>query len=253
MLIMNISSNALEKIGLTAGESKTYLSLVKLGTCAVGKLYKESGLSRSKTYEVLERLIEKGLASNIVEDGVKKYKATNPQLIPEFLERQKAKIEEQKEVFDALLPTLMAQAQENSEEQSVVVFSGWEGIGNIFKSLIKDAQNGDKWYALGMPKVHSNKRDILFSKWRLQTDKIGIDQYLIANENIRGSAELSPESKFSHIKYLNQETPTTIDLFKDNTLIGVWSDKPIVIHITSKEVSGSFKKFFDELWLQSKP
>ncbi len=249
---MRINTEPLEKIGLTKGESKVYLALLKKGMISAGPLTKESKISRSKVYEITDRLVEKGLASFISENGIKKFKAIDPKLIPDYLEKQKDLIELQKVDFNKILPTLMMQIKYNEKEQSVEVFEGWKGMKNIFNNLIKDAKKGDKWYAFGMPKTMSKERLIFFSKWRKQTDKIGIHQYLIANEEIRNSEELAPKSRYSNIRYLNQETPTTVDIFKKFTILIIWSEKPILILVKSQQVSESFMKFFDNIWKQAR-
>ncbi|RMD45562.1 TrmB family transcriptional regulator, partial [Candidatus Pacearchaeota archaeon] len=51
----------LKEIGLTNGETKVYLSLIKIGESTVGPIAKKSGVSLSKIYEILNNLIKKGL------------------------------------------------------------------------------------------------------------------------------------------------------------------------------------------------
>lgn len=246
-----MDTDALEKIGLTKGESKVYMALLKTGASSAGPLVKESGVSRSKIYEITERLIAKGLVSSVIENGVKNFRAANPKLIPDYLEREKLQIEKQKEEFLKALPLLLARVKEKEAEQSVEVFEGWPGIKNIFIQLIKEARRNDEWYAFGIPKI-SKERASFFVSWRRKTDKIGVVQKLIANEEIRDSLELAPRSKFSNIRYTNQKTPTSVDVFKDYTLLGVWTEKPIIVVIKSNAVAESFKNYFDSMWKTAK-
>ncbi|MAG60688.1 hypothetical protein CL619_02770 [archaeon] len=248
-----METEALEKIGLTHGESKVYLALLKVGLSSAGPLTKEAQISRSKVYEILERLKTKGLVSSVVENGVSKFKAIDPRLIPDFLERKKQEFEEKASQFSKIIPSLLAEMQEKKVEQSVEVFNGWAGIRNTFNLLIKDAKRNDIWYAFGMPERLSKERARFFKHWRVQTDKIGIHQKLIANEKIRESPELAPKSKYSKIRYTQQETPTTVDIFHDYTLLGVWTEMPILIVVRGKEVAESFRTFFDHIWKQAKP
>lgn len=247
-----MDTSALEKIGLTHGESKIYLALLKTGLTSAGPLVKEAQISRSKVYEILERLQTKGLASSIIENGVKKFKALDPRMIPDYLEKKKEEIQKQAQEFQTLIPSLLAKIKENHVEQSVEVFTGWPGIKNIFNLLIKDAKKGDIWYAFIVPKTYSEERARFFSRWREETDKIGIVQKLIANRAIKGSPELAPKSPYSKIRYTTQETPTTVDIFMDHVLLGVWTAKPILIVIKGKAVADSFKAYFEELWKGAK-
>ena len=44
----------LNKLGLTNGEARVYLSLLKLGSAKVGEIVKDSTISYSKVYDVLQ-------------------------------------------------------------------------------------------------------------------------------------------------------------------------------------------------------
>ena len=57
---------------LAKNESKLYLSLLELGSASATQLIQKSGLHRAVVYDILERLIEKGLASFVIK-GRKKY------------------------------------------------------------------------------------------------------------------------------------------------------------------------------------
>ena len=60
-------------LGLTNGEVRIYLSLLKLVSSKVGSIVKDSRVSYSKVYDVLERLITKGLVSYVTFDIISKY------------------------------------------------------------------------------------------------------------------------------------------------------------------------------------
>jgi len=61
------------QLGLTSGEARIYLSLLKLGSSKVGSIVKDSRVSYSKVCDVLERLITKGLVSYVTFDIISKY------------------------------------------------------------------------------------------------------------------------------------------------------------------------------------
>ena len=51
----------LSKIGLTDAESKVYLTLLQQGNLSGYETSKLAGISRSKVYNILENLTQKGL------------------------------------------------------------------------------------------------------------------------------------------------------------------------------------------------
>jgi len=83
----------LKSIGLTGGEIKVYLALLELGTSSVGKIIKRSGISGSKTYEVLDRLSNKGLVNSIIKNNVKYFEPSSPDKILSYLEEKQEDIE----------------------------------------------------------------------------------------------------------------------------------------------------------------
>ena len=56
----------LVNLGLTEGEAKVYTALLGTGSSTVGPIVKASGVASSNIYDILERLIEKGLVSFII-------------------------------------------------------------------------------------------------------------------------------------------------------------------------------------------
>ena len=89
----------LKDIGLTDGEIKAYLALLELGKSTVGKIIEKSRVSPSKIYDVLNRLIEKGLISYIIEGKVKHFKAAPPKNVLNYIERKEEDLKLHKNEF----------------------------------------------------------------------------------------------------------------------------------------------------------
>ncbi len=58
-----MDTTVLKQAGLTDAEARVYLALLDLGSAKIGALVKKSKVAQSKIYDVLSRLLEKGLAS----------------------------------------------------------------------------------------------------------------------------------------------------------------------------------------------
>lgn len=82
--------DTLKSLGLNSYERKLYVTLIAKGTSNAGTLSELSGVPRSRTYDVLESLAEKGFVI-IQSSKPLKYVAVDPK---EALERLKAKYEE---------------------------------------------------------------------------------------------------------------------------------------------------------------
>src|SRR3989344_6582669 len=112
--------SSIKEAGLTDGEGKVYLALLKLGSTTSGPIIEESKVANSIIYRLLDSLIEKGLASYIIKEKTKYFTAAQPKKIVEYLEERKQKIEDNKESINKLLPQLIAIGM-NNEETSVQV------------------------------------------------------------------------------------------------------------------------------------
>lgn len=74
----DISIMNLQKLGLSYTEAKVYLNLLKKKNFTATEISRISSVSRSKIYEILNNLINKGLCIEI-RGNVKKYAPTNPE------------------------------------------------------------------------------------------------------------------------------------------------------------------------------
>lgn len=72
---MEKTINILKNFALTESEAKAYITLVKNGTCSGYELSKQSGVPRSKIYNILENLQNRGFVTNTKDEKSVLYKA----------------------------------------------------------------------------------------------------------------------------------------------------------------------------------
>ena len=56
-----MDTKILKEAGLTEGEIKVYLGLLELGLSTTGPIIEKSRIARSIIYQILEKLMQKGL------------------------------------------------------------------------------------------------------------------------------------------------------------------------------------------------
>ncbi len=94
------------KIGLTEGEAKVYLALSELGSSTVGPIVKKSHVAYSNIYDILNRLIDKGIVSFIIKNKTKYFRAAPPANLIDFLDKKEKQISEQKQSLQKILTDL---------------------------------------------------------------------------------------------------------------------------------------------------
>ena len=80
--------SSLEKVGLTKIEARVYMVLLKHGSVKAGKIAREANLNRTTTYDALKRLLEKGLASYVIQENRKYFQPVEPQRLVEFIKEK---------------------------------------------------------------------------------------------------------------------------------------------------------------------
>ena len=114
-----MENKILEEAGLTKNELTVYKALLQLGSTTAGPLTKKSGIHRSRVYESLNRLIEKGLVSYKIKANRKYFQAQNPEALVDFIEEKKQKIQ-------SIVPELKAMQIFKPEKQEANVFEGYK-------------------------------------------------------------------------------------------------------------------------------
>ncbi|MDP2749775.1 MAG: helix-turn-helix domain-containing protein, partial [Nanoarchaeota archaeon] len=78
----------LQKAGLSLNEARVYEALLNLGEVNVNKISIKSKVHRRNVYDSLNKLIEKGLASETFIKGEKSFKAINPERLKEIIKEK---------------------------------------------------------------------------------------------------------------------------------------------------------------------
>jgi sugar-specific transcriptional regulator TrmB len=238
----------LKKVGLTEGESGVYLALLKIGSSTVGPVVKESRVSYSKIYEVLGRLIEKGIVSYTLIDKTKYFQAVEPNKLKDFLKNKKEEIIKDMELLDKVLPRLEGLSK-GKERQSAEIFIGIKGLKTAYEVLLKEHS---KSIPLHFLYVHDEKyaeiTSEFYEKLFYYFKELKIKLKGINTSNIKKSKHFKKPPKFIDLRFVDFPLPLTVDIYKDKVLLTTWRNKPFAYLITSKEISENFMKYFEELW-----
>jgi len=244
--------DALKKIGLTNGEIKVYLTLLETGSATTWTITKKSKISGSKVYEVLERLIEKGLASSITKNNVKYFEAANPNRIIDYLNEKQEQIEKEKSNVAYILPQLLMKAQ-SAPKSDVKVFVGFEGLKTANEDIIQTLSKGEEWLSMGLTEQPKSWEIYFTKRQKARADKGIILKHLI-NEKYKSLYESRKKLKHTQFRFLpkNFEMPTSTEIYSNKVIIMILSqEQPTAILIENKDVADSFKKYFYALWNKS--
>jgi sugar-specific transcriptional regulator TrmB len=237
----------LEELGLTKGEIKVYLSLLEIGETTTGKIIDKAQISAGKVYQILEKLIQKGLVGYIVKKKTKYFNAQSPKRILDIIhEKEKALKTKEKEI-NKLLPTLIAMQNNTKTTNESKFFSDYKGINTTIFEFLDSLKEGDEINAMGIQTKRNKKYNLMWLKWHKERIKRKIKCKLLFSNNNEYLKELK-KMKYTKVKVLKGITPATINVCKDKTLIFTFQEEPGCLSIRNKDIATSFESFFENLW-----
>jgi HTH-type transcriptional regulator, sugar sensing transcriptional regulator len=236
----------LKQLGLTEGEARVYFSLLKLGSTKIGPIVNDSHISRSKVYDVLERLAAKGLVSHITIGEVRHYNAVEPYRLRYYIAKKEELIRSQREIIDGMIPYL-AQVASRNRESSAEIFTGDKGLRSAYEVMYKDAKAGEVLrYFYPYDDFHEVASPFYERLYRFQKSK-KLKEKGIGIEAFKKSKYYKSYPKDAKMRFVSFPLPGTMDVFQDRLLIVSWEAMTGIL-VTSKEISEHFSRYFDSVW-----
>ena len=237
-----------KQLGFSSKEIDVYLAALKLGNASFTELAKFAGIKRSTTYEILEKLKEKGLVSFSGKKGKKIFIAEDPEKILRLIEQEKDEVLKKEEDMKDVLPKLKALTKKDTTIPLIKYYEGKEGVWNIVEDLVGSKE--ENWI-IASGKIY----DILglkqFTKRIVQKRRqSGVKLNIIADQHPGNVKGYQANEYFREYRFL----PGTINL---NSAVYIYENKVALIFfkeplsgiiIENKELFLVFRFMFDSLW-----
>lgn len=239
-----MDTKILKEIGMTDTEIKVYLALLRQGATSAGKIVEETGVYRKNLYDSLNKLIDKGLVSYVVENKIKIFQAKSPENLEKYLEEKKAKIEEQKQEIQKNIAEMKSLFKKTPAEIESEIYRGTEGI----KTILKECLNYKEVLFIGATGDVENRLPYFWPQYNKKREKMGCKWKLLLvheakNKNIT-------KSKLYEYKVLPEILSglNVIYIYGDYVANVIWLEKPVAFVIKHKTLSNNYKKYFNFLW-----
>ena len=240
---------SLQEIGLTPGEVKVYLALLKLGSTKTGPLAIEASVSSSKVYKILARLETKGLASHTLQGKITYFRALEPKRLLDYIDEEEKRLAEKRTAVKNLLPALEKYALGKTKTQ-VTLYTGFKAISNFFRNILDDLSPGEEYYVLGA-KYGLETPEVFrfFQKYHQLRAEKKIKLHMLANNEVRNTLVPSTHRN-ADIRFLPEYLMSEMQIifYKNKVFIIIWGSGPVGFLMESEEAAKSFKKYFDAFW-----
>jgi len=239
-----IIHNILIDIGLSSNEVKIYVALLELGGANVTQISIKSKVHRTNVYDSLQKLAEKGIVSQVMQENIKFFEATDPKNFITLLREKEMRL-------SSVLPQLSLLKNSVEERGDVVMYKGIKAFRNFLGSLLDFKET---ILMIGIPK---NAVEIigpwinLFHKERIRK-KIEIKH--LYNENAKERIRYLNSLDYTKARYLPKafDSPSTTNICGDTISMVIWGKEIKIIIIRNRGIADAYKRYFDVLWRRAK-
>lgn len=246
-----MEARKLEELGLTRGESTVYLTLLGIGETTTGKIIDNAEISAGKVYQILEKLVKKGLVTYILKQKTKYFQATHPNNLLEFIKKKEEMLKEEEMHIKNCLPELIKEYCSSEEPQQAKIYKGQKGLQTAIYELL-DLEKGEI-LAMGITTKRHKKYNLLWQAWHKEREEQKIQCKSLFSDLPKTLQEEYDKYQRLEVRILKGITPSAITIRGKTTLIQTYGHEPSCTLIHSKDTATSFKTFFETLWKTAKP
>jgi len=233
---------ALEKFGLDKNETAVYLACLQLSPALASAVAKIASIPRASIYDILERLMQKGIVSFSIQNGKKYFSAAPPEQLIKLLEDQKTALEQ-------ALDELKILQKKEEIAPKIQVYTGKEGLKTVLNDIVRTKKT---IYAYGAAGLSENALKWDFPKIIEARVKEGIKFKVIFDKSFL--AQEKKKLPLTEVRFISKsfEDLTFTEIYGNKVAIFIYSKSPSVVLIESEEVVKSYKRYFDILWETAK-
>lgn len=230
----------LKEAGLSENEVQVYLTLLKAGPLTSYSLSKKTSLSRGYLYELLEKLHEKGIISEVTKDTKKHYRATPPKQLQALLQYKL-------ENLSAIIPQLEKIEGVWKEETKVDVYKGKYAYKTLLNGVIGTVQEKEEVLVLGIDEeLLMNLEPRYLKRYFAIAKRLHITERVI----VKKGTKILIEAETTEYRFLPEELIGKIVQFVYGNKVAILmlSEPLNLIIIEDKYIAATYRKQFDVLW-----
>lgn len=228
-------------IGLNNKEARIYLACIEKGTAPVSAIAQAAKVNRVTTYDILEKLKQKGLVSYFTKKQIKYFTATAPDILVEEYEKRTGDLRSSLPAFKRI--------SGQTVHPRVRYFEGLEGIKTVYtdtltsKTDILNYSNSHEirkiWPNYDKEYVQKRAQKKIFLREICPRDREG---EIVKNhdEKYHRETKLIPAELFPFTNEIN--------IYDDKVSIISFKDEVIGMIIESTEIANSQRAIFNLCW-----
>lgn len=235
-------------LGLSENESRVYIATLEIGRGTVSKICRKAGVSRTNGYNILDALVEKGLARISGKEPKEEYAAESPEKIFTYFEKKHTELVATLANARELIPELTTMEKRKDRPQ-VKFYEGTEGLKQVYEDTLTSTETIRAFATV--EEMHEGLKDYFPHYYKRRSGKgIFIRTILpdtpVSVERTKHDKEEARESRLvPHDEFLFHPE---INIYDNKVMVASWREKLGII-IESDEIADAMKKIFELAWI----
>lgn len=242
---------ALQSLDFSEKEATVYLAILELGKGTVSQISRKAGINRTTGYEILDSLINKGVANLSGKEPKTEYAVEPPEALVSHFKKEADHASERINKVQSLTPQLL-RVYATQNRPRIKFYEGVEGLKHVYEDTltssetirayasVEDVNSGIPNYFPEYFKRRAAKNihiRAIFPETPLAHERSSLDK------DEKRQSLLVPFDKYNF-------TPE-INIYDNKVMIASWKEK-LGIVIESNEIADVMKKIFELAWAEAK-
>ena len=238
----------LSKLDLDEQEVTTYLALLEMEAVSIRKVAERTGINRGTTYEVIKRLVLKGLVSVRTSGKREYYSAESPEIIYELIRDRRKELLQAQQEAQQLVPNMLANTVRPEGRPLVRYYEDDEGVVTVLRDVLQTCRRLDnpEYY------VYSSRplRQYIYRKFPQFTERRIAEGIRVKVIAIGEGGDPAAESERKWLKETRSNISSYTLIYGNKVAhISISSDfTPYGVVIEDKGMSQMQKLLFEQLW-----
>lgn len=231
----------LTNLGLNEKEAKVYLAGMQSGTAVVSEIAQAAKINRVTTYDILEKLKQRGLVSFFTKKKIKYFTVTDPEVVLQEYEKRTDELRRSMPKFKNLLG--------ETSHPRIRYFEGLEGIKAIYADTLNSSTEilnysnsheiRKNWPNYDNEYVKKRIEKNIYLRGICPKDKEG-EMVKSLDHSSNREMRLLPNDQFNFSNEIN--------IYDDKVAIISFKDELIGMIIESVEIANSQRAIFNMCW-----
>lgn len=227
-------NNVLKDLGFEEREIKIYLVLSKEGNQTALQISKQANIDRTTTYDLLEKMIQKGIASSKIINNSKHFSTLSPnQLLTYFKEKYSS--------LEKIIPKLNILNETPEEKVNCELFQGLNGL----KTVLKDLVNSKKDYrVIGIKKKYEEILNYFNEQGVIKLNDFNVKEIAITSKDEK--FKKVAKGNYKYLDSLSSDITTLI--YGETVVFFIWKEPYFAIKIKNEEFVKGQEEYFNLIW-----